>query len=106
MAAHEQQVVRRIAMNADEVAIDGLTAQEVESLGSCVGRNQPAESYQDIVEKIRGHCEKLPDHRKQFWAEQCKLLGIELFPVVEPEEKESVLGKLTGRKKRGGSSEP
>jgi hypothetical protein len=71
-------------MNAAELAIDGLAAQEAESLGACIGRGQTPDTYQDIILKLRGHCEKLPDDRKTYWADQCKALGIELFPPPPP----------------------
>ena len=71
-------------MNAIEQAIDWLALQEMESLAACIARGQEPSSYTDIVEKLRGHCLNLPDHRRQFWIEQCKALGVELFPVVKP----------------------
>lgn len=67
-------------MNADQLAIDGLAVQEVESLGACIGRGQSPETYADIVEKVRGHVVKLPADRQKFWADQCRALGVELFP--------------------------
>jgi len=67
-------------MNASQQAIDGLAAQECESLASCVGRGQSPETYADIVVKLRGHCEKLPASRREFWVEECAAFGVTLFP--------------------------
>lgn len=71
-------------MNASELAIDGLAAQEAESLAACISREQTPDTYADIVEKLRGHCASLPDYRKAFWAEQCAALGVTLFPPPPP----------------------
>lgn len=71
-------------MTRDEEAIDGLAAQEAESLAACIARGQKPDTYADIVAKLRGHCEKLPPDRKRFWADQCKPLGVELFPPPPP----------------------
>lgn len=86
-------------MNASELAIDGLAAQECESLASCVARGQTPDSYEDIVAKLRGHCAKLPEPRQQFWDEQCKSLGVMLFqpahPSVDPAKAADTLVKAT-----------
>jgi hypothetical protein len=74
-------------VNASELAIDGLAAQECESLASCIARGQEPASYADIVAKLRGHCDKLPLARKTFWAQQCASLGVTLFPQPKPAEK-------------------
>ena len=67
-------------MNADQLAIDGLAAQEVESLAGCVSRGQHPETYADIIEKIRGHVMKLPAERQAWWSEQVATLGVVLIP--------------------------
>lgn len=67
-------------MNAAEQSIDLLAAQECESLAACVARGQAPESYQDIIAKLRGHADKLPAARREFWAEQASHLGLTLYP--------------------------
>lgn len=67
-------------MNASEQAIDLLAAQECESLAACIAREQPPASYQDIVAKLKGHADKLPEGRRTFWADQAKALGVVLYP--------------------------
>lgn len=75
-------------MDATEHSIDLLAAQECESLTACIGRGQSPDTYQDIVEKLRGHCDKLSPDRRAFWAEGCKTLGIDLYPPPpEPPKK-------------------
>lgn len=81
-------------MNAAEQATDLLAAQEVDSLASCIARGQAPDTYQDIVGKVYGHLLKLPSERANFWAEQCRALGIELFPV-----------KPSGKGRRGAGTE-
>lgn len=83
-------------MNATEQAIDGLAVQECESLGGCVARGQAPDTYADIVLKLRGHADKLPEERRLYWTEQCKALGVELYPPPPPEEP----------KKQGKSTKP
>lgn len=90
---------------AEIAAAELLATQEIESLGACVGRNQPPDSYQDIVEKIRGHVLILPVESRPPFAAQCAALGVELFPpplvVVAPlivDEDEPV---EKGRKSKG-----
>lgn len=73
-------------MTRDEEAIDGLAAQEAESLAACIARGQTPESYADIVAKLRGHCAKLPLKRQMFWSEQCKTIGVDLFPQPKAEK--------------------
>jgi hypothetical protein len=73
-------------MNAAELAIDGLAAQEAESLAACIARRQEPASYQDIIAKIRGHVERLPTDRKLYWTGHCRVLGVELFPPPEPKK--------------------
>ena len=85
-------------MNAADAATEVLLSQEIESLAGCIARGQAPDTYQDIVEKVRGHASKLPPERREFWAEQVKTLGVVLFPP-KPEPK-----KLD--KKPGGTSEP
>lgn len=80
-------------MNSAELAIDGLAAQEAESLSACIARGQEPSSYADIIAKIRGHCLALPDDRKAYWVEWCKALGVELFP---PPPKPPVVKKTGG----------
>ena len=72
-------------MNATEQAIDGLAAQECESLAACIARGQTPDTYADIVVKLRGHADKLPEDRRFFWSEQCRFLGVTLYP--EPAKK-------------------
>jgi hypothetical protein len=67
-------------MTSADQAIDGLAAQECESLASCIARGQTPDTYADIVAKLRGHAEKLPIERRAFWTEQCTALGVTLFP--------------------------
>lgn len=67
-------------MTPEQEAFDGLAAQEAESLGGCIARGQSRDSYTDIIAKLRGHCERLPASRREFWTEQCRSLGVELFP--------------------------
>lgn len=67
-------------MNADQQNGDQLAAQECESLAACVARGQAAETFADIVDKIRGHADKLPADRKTYWTDQCKALGVTLYP--------------------------
>lgn len=67
-------------MNAIEQAADVLAAQECESLAACIARGQAPETYADIIAKLRGHAEKLPEARRAFWSDQCKALGVTLIP--------------------------
>lgn len=67
-------------MTPTEHGIDLLAAQECESLTACIARGQTPDTYQDIVAKLRGHCDKLSPARRAFWAEGCKTLGIDLYP--------------------------
>lgn len=62
--------------NATEV----LLSQEIESLAGCIARGQEPDTYQDIIAKVRGHAQKLPAERREFWAQQVKTLGVDLFP--------------------------
>lgn len=85
-------------MNAADAATEVLLSQEIESLAGCIARGQAPDTYQDIVEKVRGHASKLPPERREFWAEQVKTLGVVLFqPKPEPKKLD---------KKPGGSSVP
>lgn len=88
-------------MNATELAIDGLAAQECESLAACVARGQTPDTYQDIIQKIRGLVDKLPADRKTFWSDWCKEVGVTLYPkpVAPPEPKKVA-------QKPGGTSVP
>lgn len=81
-------------MNASELATEGLLSQEIESLASCIAREQAPDSYQDIVDKVRGHVLKLPAERRVFWDEQVKTLGVVLFP--KPPEPKKVAPKTGG----------
>jgi hypothetical protein len=65
-------------MNAADLATEGLLSQEIESLAGCIARGQDPDTYQDIVEKVRGHVFKLSPERREFWAEQIKTLGVSL----------------------------
>jgi hypothetical protein len=85
-------------MNATELAIDGLAAQECESLAACVARGQTPDTYADIIFKLRGHAEKLPADRIAFWSDQCKALGVVLIPKSTSKRLEST--------KPGGTSIP
>lgn len=76
-------------MNAADLAIDGLAAQECESLAACISRGQTPDSYADIIAKLRGHAERLPAERRAFWAEQCKALGVSLYPEPPPKKGKS-----------------
>ena len=77
-------------MTPDELAIDGLASQEFDSLAACIARGQSPDSYQDIIEKIRGHLRNLPEHRREFWSQQCKALAIEIFaPSARPPKKKA-----------------
>jgi len=67
-------------MNTIEQSIDLLAAQECESLAACIARGQSADTYADIVAKLKGHADKLPVGRKLFWTEQAKALGVILYP--------------------------
>lgn len=67
-------------MTPTELAIDGLAAQECESLAACVARGQTPDSYADIVAKLKGHADKLPEGRRVFWTEQAKAIGVTLYP--------------------------
>ena len=69
-------------MNAAEQASDLLAAQECESLAACVARGQEPSSYADIVAKLKGHTDKLPEGRRVFWTEQAKALGVVLYPAT------------------------
>ena len=84
-------------MNAIELAADLLAAQECESLAACVARGQVPESYADIVLKLRGHAEKLPPERLAFWTEQCKALGVTLFPKSTAKRIESTQPESKGK---------
>lgn len=86
-------------MNAADAATEVLLSQEIESLASCIHREQTPDTYQDILAKVRGHVEKLPAERREFWAEQVKTLGVVLFPPKLPEPKKV-------DKKSGGTSVP
>jgi hypothetical protein len=81
-------------MNAAELAIDGLAAQECESLAACVAREQAPDTYADIVAKLKGHADKLPEDRRAFWTNQCKALGVTLYP--KPPEPKKVAQKSGG----------
>lgn len=83
-------------MNQAEQATDLLASQECESLAGCIGRGQEPDSYADIVAKLKGHVDKLPEGRRTFWTEQAKTLGVMLYPP--PPEPESV--------KKGKSTKP
>ena len=72
-------------MTPADHSIDLLAAQECESLTACLARGQTPDTYQDIVAKLRGHCDKLSSERRAFWAEGCKTLGVELYPPPPPE---------------------
>lgn len=85
-------------MNATELAIDGLAAQECESLAACVAREQAPDTYADIVAKLKGHADKLPEGRRAYWTEQAKALGVTLYP--KPPEPKKVA------QKSGGTSTP
>jgi len=74
-------------MNAADAATEGLLSQEIESLAGCIARGQEPDTYQDIVAKVRGHVEKLPAERREFWAEQVKTLGVVLFPPPKKVDK-------------------
>lgn len=67
-------------MNATDLATDTLAAQECESLAACVARGQTPDTFADIIAKLRGHAEKLPPDRREFWSDQCKALGVTLIP--------------------------
>lgn len=67
-------------MTPDQLATEGLAAQEAESLAACIARGQAPDTYQDIVLKLRGHVEKLPPERRAVWEAQCAPLGVVLFP--------------------------
>lgn len=69
-------------MNATEQNADLHAAQECESLAACVARGQAPASYADIVAKLKGHVDKLPEARKGFWTEQAKALGVTLYPLA------------------------
>jgi hypothetical protein len=84
-------------MNATELAIDGLAAQECESLAACVARGQTPDTYQDIIQKIRGHVDQLPADRKVFWSDWVREVGVVLYPPP-PQKKID--------KKPGGTSVP
>ena len=86
-------------MNSAELAIDGLAAQEMESLAACVSRGQEPSSYADIIDKLRGHVLKLPAERQNFWSEQCAVIGVTLIP-------KSVEKRLKSQKEPGGTSVP
>jgi hypothetical protein len=64
----------------DQLATEGLAAQEAESLAACIARGQKPDTYQDILLKLRGHVEKLPPERRVVWEAQCVPLGVVLFP--------------------------
>lgn len=74
-------------MNAADLATEGLLSQEIESLAGCISRGQEPDTYQDIIAKVRGHAEKLPAERREFWAEQVKTLGMALFPPPKKVDK-------------------
>ena len=74
-------------MNAADAATEVLLSQEIESLAGCIARGQEPDTYQDIVEKVRGHASKLPAERREFWAEQVKSLGVVLFPPPKKVDK-------------------
>jgi hypothetical protein len=86
------------SMNAADLATEGLLSQEIESLAGCIARGQTPDTYQDIVEKVRGHVQKLPPERRAFWTEQVKTLGVVLFPPKPDPKKVD--------KKPGGASVP
>ena len=84
-------------MNATELAIDGLALQEMESLAACIARGQTPDSYADIVAKLKGHADKLPEVRRAFWTEQVRALGVTLYPKpVPPPEPKKVASKTGG----------
>lgn len=84
-------------MNTAELATETLLSQEIESLAGCIARGQELDTYQDIVTKVRGHAEKLPAERREFWAEQVQTLGVTLFPKGK---------KRTGTTYAGSDREP
>lgn len=65
-------------MNDSDAATEVLLSQEIESLAGCIARGQEPDTYQDIVEKVRGHVFKLSPQRREFWTEQIKTLGVSL----------------------------
>lgn len=67
-------------MTPEQQNFDLLAAQECESLAACIARGQTPDTYADIVAKLRGHADKLPLARKLFWIDQCKALGVTLYP--------------------------
>jgi hypothetical protein len=84
-------------VNAAEQATDLLAAQECESLAACVAREQPPASYADIVAKLKGHADRLPEGRRAFWTEQAKALGVTLYPpapALEPAKKAGKSSKI------------
>lgn len=81
-------------MNATEQAFDVLAAQECESLAACIAREQAPDTYADIVAKLKGHADKLSDGRRAFWVEQCKALGVMLYP--KPPEPKKIAPKSGG----------
>lgn len=101
-------------MNAADLATEGLLSQEIESLAGCIARGQELDTYQDIVAKICGHLEKLPQERRKFWQEQCATLGVQVLIVSEQERKpakcdtwESEMPKKSSKStKPGGTSVP
>lgn len=88
-------------MSAADAATEVLISQEIESLASCIARGQTPDTYQDIVEKVRGHALKLPAERRTFWADQVQSLGVTLIP-------KSVAKRIDAldQKKPGGTSVP
>lgn len=74
-------------MNASETAIDGLVAQEANSLASCISRGQEPDSYADIVDKLRALVEKLPPERREFWANEIAVMGVTLIPKAKAKAK-------------------
>jgi len=91
-----------LEVNDADAATEVLLSQEIESLAGCIARGQTPDTYQDIVEKVRGHASKLPPERLAFWADQVKTLGIELFP--KPPEPKPEPKKVA--QKSGGTSTP
>ena len=65
-------------VNDSDAATEVLLSQEIESLAGCIARGQEPDTYQDIVEKVRGHVFKLSPQRREFWTEQIKTLGVSL----------------------------
>lgn len=83
-------------MNAATDATEVLLSQEIESLASCIARGQAPDSYRDIIAKVRGHAEKLPADRREFWAVQMQSLGVTLFPKSTLKRLDALAQKKSG----------